>query len=61
MFLNLFIKEFKYTFKNISYYILVGVIMLFCLSQANLPASTKSLKPLPPDRVKTEYTGFLTE
>lgn len=58
MFLNLFIKEFKYTFKNISFYILAGVIMLFCLSQANLPSSTKSFKPLPPDKVKTEYTGF---
>lgn len=58
MFLNLFLKEFKYTLKNISFYILAAVILLFCLSQAPLPSSHKSLRPLTPDKIKTEYTGF---
>lgn len=58
MFFSLFAKEFKYTFKNITFYVLTAAIIFFCLSQFPLSSASGFHKPLTPDKVKNENFGF---
>lgn len=59
---ELFIKEFKYIFKNITFYIFIGVVLLFYFTQFSPPKSIDGLKPLPPEELKAqgkaEYYGY---
>lgn len=48
MFWNLFKKELKYIFKNITFYIFIIVVGLFYFTQFSPPSTTKNFKPIAP-------------
>lgn len=62
MFWNLFKKEFKYIFKNITFYIFTIVVGLFYFTQFSPPKTTENFKPLSPREIKVQnsskYMGY---